>query len=163
LNAEVSQSFISWNKAVAVVSFATLWAICVAFCVMLTDFIFNVSPPPLLKLPFEFHVFTSWLDAFSSNHLPIIFTWGHYHIEAYFGRHPHPRPMSSAIVDYASLSASGRTIKALTSVTYSPTQHKLYRIFLKVGEGHSPVVTLMEGLELGQCWAFYRDAGQLGI
>ena len=130
---------------------------------MSTDFVFDVSPPPSLKLPFEFCVFTSQLDAFSSDRLPITFIWGHYHVEAYFGQRPCPRPMSSAIVNYASLSAGGRTIKALTSVTYSPTQHKLYGIFSKVGEGHSPAVALMEGLELGQCWAFHGDAGQLGI
>jgi len=130
---------------------------------MSTDFVFDVSPPPSLKLPFEFRVFTSRLDIFSSNRLPTTSTWGHYHVEAYFGRRPRPESESSPIIDYASLSAGGRTIKALTSTTYSLTQRKLYGIFSKVRENHSPAVALMEGLEFGQCWAFHGDAGQLGI
>ncbi len=130
---------------------------------MSTDFVFDVSPPSSLKLPFEFRVFTSRLDVFASNRLPITFTWGHYHVEAYFGRRPRPEPVSSAIVDYASLSAGGRTVKALTSATYSLTQRNLYGIFSKAENDHSPAVALMEGLEPGQCWAFHRDVGQLGI
>lgn len=130
---------------------------------MSTDFAFDVSPPPSFKLPFEFRVFTSRLDIFSSNRLPTTFTWGHYHVEAYFGRRPRPDTVSSAIVDYASLSAGGRTVEALTSVTYSLTRRNLYRIFSKVRKDHSPAVALMEGLEPGQCWAFRGDTGQLGI
>ena len=135
---------------------------------MSTDFVFDISPPPSLKLPFEFHVFTSLLDTFSSNRLPTIFTWGHYHVKASFGRHPCPESESSTIIDYAidyaSLSAGGTTVKALTSATYSMSQHKLYGIFSpKVGKDHSPAVALMEGLEPGQCWAFHGDARQLEI
>ena len=130
---------------------------------MSTDFVFDVSPPPSLKLPFEFRVFTSRLDVFASNRLPITFTWGHYHVEAYFGRRPRPEPMSSAIVDYASFSAGGRAVKALTSATYSLTQRNIYGIFSKAGNDHSPAVALTEGLEPGQCWAFRGDVGQLGI
>ena len=163
----MGQSLISWSKAVAVVSFAriaTLWAICVALCAISTDFVFDVSPPPSLKLPFEFRVFTSRLDIFSSNRLPTTFTWGHYHVEASFGRCPHPESVSPAIIDYASLSSGGTTVEALTSATYSLTQRKLYGIFSpKVGKDHSPAVALMEGLEPGQCWAFHGDSGQLGI
>jgi len=130
---------------------------------MSTEFVFDVSPLPSLKLPFEFRVFTSRLDIFSNNRLPTTFTWGHYHVEAYFGRRPRPETVSSAIVDYTSLSAGGRPIMALTSATYSLTQRKFYGIFSKVGEDHSPAVALTEGLELGQCWAFHGGAGQLGI
>ena len=103
------------------------------------------------------------MDIFSGDRLPTTFTWGHYHIEAYFGRRPRPESVSSAIVDYANISAGGRAVKELTSATYSLTQRNLYGIFSKVGKGHSPAVALMEGLEPGQCWAFHGDAGQLGI
>ena len=131
---------------------------------MSTDFAFDVSPPSSLKLPFEFRVFTSRLDTFSGNRLPTTITWGSYHVEASFGRRPRPEPVSSAIIDYASLSAGGITVKALTSATYSLTRRKLYGIFSpKVGKDHSPAVALMEGLEPGQCWAFHGGAGQLGI
>ena len=139
----------------------TLWVICVAFCAISTDFVFDVSPS--LKLPFEFRVFTTRLDIFSSNRLPTTFTWGNYHVEAYFGRRPRPESMSSAVVDYASHSAGGRTVKALTSATYSLAQRNLYGIFSKVRKDHSPAVALMDGLEPGQCWAFQGQAGQLGI
>jgi SUN domain-containing protein 1/2 len=71
--------------------------------------------------------------------------------------------VSSAIVDYASLSAGGKTINTLTSATYSLTQRKRYGIFSKVREVPSPAVALTEGLEFGQCWAFHGGAGQLGI
>jgi len=168
---EASQSLVAWSKAVAAVLFvriATIWAICVAFCVMSTDFVFDILPSLSLKLPSEFHIFTSQLDTFSSNHLPTTFIWGHYHVEASFGQCPHPKSMSSTIIDYAidyaSLSAGSTTVKALTSATYSISQRKLYGIFSpKVGKDHSPAVALIEGLEPGQCWAFHGDAGQLGI
>ena len=135
---------------------------------MSTDFVFDILPPPSAKLPFEFRIYTSQLDIFSSNRLLTTFTWGHYHIEAYFGRRPRPDSESvsesPAIVDYASLSAGGTTVKELTSATYSLTQCKIYGIFSpKVGKDHSPAVVLMEGLEPSQCWAFHGDAGQLGI
>ena len=133
---------------------------------MLTDFVFDVSPPPSLNLPFEFRVFTCRLDVFASDRLPITFTWGHYHVEAYIGRRPRREPVSSAVVDYvdyASLSAGGRTINALTSATYSLTPRNIYGIFSKAENEHSPVVALTEGLEPGQCWAFHGDVGQLGI
>jgi hypothetical protein len=71
--------------------------------------------------------------------------------------------VSSAIVDYASLSAGGRTVKALTSATYSLTPRNIYGIFSKAKVDHSPAVALTEGLEPGQCWAFCGDVGQLGI
>ena len=166
LDTEASQSHISWSKAIAVASstrITIVWAIYVAFYVMSTDFTFDILPPPLLRLPFEFCVFTSWMNIFSSDHLPTTFTWGHYYIKAYFGQCPHSESVSSAIIDYTNLSADGKIVKELTSTTCSLTQCNLYGIFSKVGKGHSPAVTLIERLEPSQCWAFHRDAGQLRI
>ena len=135
-----------------------------AFCAASTDFVFDVSPPP--SLPFEFCIFTSQLDIFGSSRLPTTFKWGQYHIELYFGQHPclASGPLEPPILEYASLSMGGSLIKTLTSATYSPPSRKCYAIFSQVArEDHSPALMLTEGLEPGQCWAFHRDAGQLGI
>ena len=58
--------------------------------------------------------------------------------------------MSSAIIDYAYLSAGGRTVKKLTTTPYSSTQCNLYGICSMVEKGHSLVVALIEGLEPSQ-------------
>jgi hypothetical protein len=117
-------------------------------------------------MPVEFRIFTSRLDSFSSNRLPTTLEWGQYHIEFYFGRRPRPVgiPSDLPILEFASLSAGGRAIEALTSVTYSPSGRKRYAIFSQnAREVRSPEVALTDGLEAGQCWPFHGGAGQLGI
>lgn len=162
-NAGATSSFVSlsWVKAIIVVSLMTLLVICVASCALSTDFVLTVEPPPLL--PFEFRIFSSRLDIFASSRLPTTFTWGRYHIEVYVGRRP--RPMLTPVRDYASLSAGGRTIEALTSVAYSPPSPSHYSALLSwLGRrDRSPALALTDGMEPGQCWAFGGDAGQLGI
>jgi hypothetical protein len=164
---EGSHRFLVWSKRITVISFATLWAICVAICVMSTDFIFDVSPTPLL--PFEFRMFTSRMDIFADGRFPTSFKWRDYHIEIYFGRHPHPErnlgPSSSPVLDYASISAGGRPIETLTSATYSP-HRKRFAFFLRGARetsDHSPIVALTDGMEPGQCWALRGHSGQIGI
>jgi hypothetical protein len=156
------------SKSIVIISFTTLWVICVALCAMSTDFAFDVSPPPLL--PFKFRVFTSRMDIFADSRLPTSFKWMDYHIEVYFGRRPHPEPLASLgpspspILDYASISAGGRPIETLTSPTYSP--HRKRFAFLRVAKdtlGHSPIVALTDGMERGRCWALRGDSGQIGI
>jgi hypothetical protein len=136
---------------------------------MSTDFAFGVEPLPLI--PFEFRFFTSRMDYFASNRLPITFKWRHYHIEARirsttsFG--------SSPILEYASISAGGRIIKTLTSDTYMPSRLSSLRnpfaIFSQVSREnskHSPAVILaddIDGMEPGECWALRGDFGQIGI
>lgn len=158
-NEEAIPTFISWVrvKTVIIASLTALWVICVVSCALSTDFALTVEPPP--SLPFEFRIFSTRLDNFASRRLPTTFTWGQYNIEVYVGHRP--RPMLTPVHDYASLSAGGRTIDALTSATYSPTGAKSLISWL--GRRNSPELALTDGLEAGECWAFDGDAGQLGI
>ena len=160
-NEGANPSFVSWVKAITVVSLMTLLVICVAACALSMDFALTVEPP----LPFGFWIFSNRLDIFASSCLPTTFTWGWYHFEIYIGRRP--RPMLAHVRDYASLSAGGRTIEALTSVAYTPPSPSHYLVLLSwLGRGrreNSPALTLTDGMEPGQCWAVRGDAGQLGI
>jgi hypothetical protein len=164
---------------VVVVSFTTLWVFCLAFGAMSTDFVFNVEPPP--SLPFEFRVFTSRMDLFADNRLPTSFKWRHYHIEAHFGRRPLAQPASepqapalgtrstapSPVLEYASIEAGGKVINTLTSETYSPpTVRNPFAIISRASREnlkHLPALALSDGMELGECWAFHGDSGQIGI
>jgi hypothetical protein len=68
--------------------------------------------------------------------------------------------------DYASLSAGGQTIEALTCATYGPPSPSYYLLsWLGRRKRHenSPSLALTDGVEPGQCWALCGDAGQLGI
>lgn len=162
-NEGAASSFVSWIKTIVVVSLTTLWAICVAACLLSMDFALTVEPPTLL--PFEFRIFSSRLDIFASHRLPTTFALGRYNIEVYVGHRPRPTQMPTSIRDYASLSAGGRTIEALTSTAYFPPSSSRYSVlFSWLGRRrNSPALALTDGMEPGQCWAFCRDAGQLGI
>ena len=127
----------------------TLLVICVAPCVLSTDFALTVKLPP--SLPFKYHALSS--------HLPTTFTRGQYSIKVSVGCRL--CPMLTPIRDYASLSAGGRTIEALTSATYSPAG--AISLFSWLGSGNSPELALTDGMEPGQCWAFHGETGQLGI
>lgn len=151
------------SRTMVIVSFTTLWVICMAFCAMSTDFVFNVEPPP--SLPFEFRVFTSRMDFFASNRLPTIFKWRHYHIEVFFGRRQPVHP-TSPILEYASISTGGKVIETLTSETYLPSSLlNPLAIFSRVSRDskHSPAIALTDGIEPGECWALRGDSGQIGI
>jgi len=156
----------AWSRITVIVSFTTLWVTCLAFCAMSTDFAFNVEPPP--SFPFEFRVFTSRMDLFASNRHPTTFKWRHYHIEVFFGRRQLAYgPASSPILEYASISAGGKVIEALTSETYLPSSFSnSFAIFSRVSREnskHSPTVALTDGTEPGECWALRGDFGQIGI
>src|SRR6266478_7571777 len=162
-NEGATPSFVSWVKAIIVISLMTLCVICVASCALSTDFALTVEPPP--SLPFEFRIFSNRLDIFATSRLPTTFTWGRYNIEVYVGRRPRPRPMLTPVRDHASLSAGGRTIEALTSAAYFPPSPSRYSVlFSWLGRrGNSPALALTDGMEPGQCLAFCGDTGQLGI
>lgn len=163
-NEGATSSFVSWVKSIVIVSLTTLWVICVAYCALSTNFALIIEPPP--SLPFEFRIFLSHLDSFASSRLPTTFTWGQYNIEVYVGRRP--RPMLTPVRDYASLSAGGGTIEALTSAAYFPpsTSHSSGK-FSWWGRpkkpDNSPALALADGIKPGECWAFCGDTGQLGI
>ena len=59
-----------WSKTIVIASIMTLLVICLSFCAMFMDFAFNFEPPPLVS--FKFHVYTSQMDFFASNHFPNI-------------------------------------------------------------------------------------------
>jgi hypothetical protein len=174
----------AWSKTIVIVTLMTLWVICLAVCAMSTiDFVFIVELPP--SLPFKFCVFTSQMDLFATNHLSITFKWHHYCIEMYLGRctlaHPasdlpasasgirSAMPSESLVLEYASISAGGRVIQSLTSDTYSHSTWSLHNPFAISLWGseekarHSPAVTLMDGMNPGECWALHGDFGQIGI
>jgi hypothetical protein len=109
------------------------------------------------------------LDVFTSSRLPMTFTTtlGPYDIEVFVMRRAHPvlSPLGP-LLEYASQSAGGRTIDALTSATYSPPSSGRYVFVSRKGaprEVQTPTLALTDGMEPGQCWAFNGDAGQLGI
>lgn len=160
-NEGTTRSFVHLVKAIIVASLMILCAICVVSCARSTEFALSVNPPHLL--PFEFRIFSSRLDIFASSRLPTTFTLRQYHIEAYIGRRP--RPVPTSVRDYASLSAGGRTIEALTSVAYVPPSSRFYSVFISWlgGRRNSPALALTDSMEPGRCWAFRGDSGQLGI
>jgi hypothetical protein len=125
--------------------------------------ILHLSCPSLLCSPLAIHLFTDKFDVFASSHLPSAFTWGHYHLEICFRPDPTTLP---PFLNYSSLSAGGRTIEELTSLTYSPSR-KGPAIWLIFSQGtratNSPSLTLTSGIEPRQCWAFPADYGWLGI
>lgn len=161
-------SFVS-VKAIIVVFLTILWGICLAYIVPSTDLMLSIEPPP--SLPFEFRVYSSPLDVSTSSR-PATFTWGRFNIEVYVGRRPRPRPrprphpMLTPVRDYASLSAGGKAIEAVTSPAYFPPSSSRYPgLFSWLGrrQRNLPTLALTDGMEPGQCWAFCGDAGQLGI
>jgi SUN domain-containing protein 1/2 len=108
------------------------------------------------------------LEVFSGSRLPTIFTlrWGQYEVDVYVMRRPRPVLRLSPLLEYASLSAGGRTIEALTSTTYSPPSSGRHIFFSRKKtprQRQTPGLALTDGMEPGKCWPFDGDAGQLGI
>lgn len=105
---------------------------------------------------------------FARSRLPTTFTltWGQYDIDIYVIRRPLPAsvPSPPAPLEHASLSVGGRTIEALTSMTYSPPSSRLSFSWMGTPrKEQAPALALTDGMEPGQCWPFKGDAGQLGI
>jgi hypothetical protein len=105
-------------------------------------------------------------NVFSSSPFPTTFAFklGQYNVGVYIMRQP--LPVLSPLLEYASLSAGGRTIEALTSATYSPPSSGRYILVSRQRtprETQTSALALTDGMEPGQCWAFDGDTGQLGI